>query len=69
MGSWFLHNSQFFADFHKNTKEVPIKISKKKIFFSIEMSKKTKGIFFNAVLSFFYAFKLNLLFCPFFKKA
>jgi hypothetical protein len=33
MGSWFLRNSYFFADFDQNTKVVPTKISKKKIFF------------------------------------
>ncbi len=54
IGSWFLQNSLFFADFHKNTKEVPTKISKKKFFLFHRNVKKTKEIFFITVLSFFY---------------
>jgi hypothetical protein len=52
MGSWFLHDSNFFADFDQNTKEVPTKISKKNFFFV----PSKKEILFITVLSFFYAF-------------
>jgi hypothetical protein len=54
MGSWFLHNNKFFADFHKNTKEVPTKIRElrefsendKKLYFyqKIKVKKKFKKI-------------------------
>jgi hypothetical protein len=44
MGSWFLHNSNFFADFDQNTKEVPTKISKKEFFFFVPSKRqKYKG--------------------------
>jgi hypothetical protein len=42
MGGWFVHNFQFSADFHKNTKEVLTKVSKKKFFFFFVPSKCQK---------------------------
>jgi hypothetical protein len=43
MGSWFLHNSNFFVDFDQNTKEVPTKISKKNFFFIPSKCQNNKG--------------------------
>jgi hypothetical protein len=58
MGSWFLHNSQFFADFDQITREVPTKISKKFFFSLFDRNVKiTKEILFITVLSFFYGKK------------
>jgi hypothetical protein len=54
MVSWFMRNSQFFADFHKNTTEVPTKSAKKNFSLFHRNVKKTKEIFFITVLSFFY---------------
>ncbi len=53
---WMTPNSQFFADFHKNTTEVPTKISKKKNFFVPSKFQKNKGNPFITVVSFFYGF-------------
>jgi hypothetical protein len=43
-----LHNSNFFADFDQNTKEVPTKISKKNFFslFHRNVKKQNKGKLF-----------------------
>jgi hypothetical protein len=54
MGSWFLRNSQFLVDFHKNTKEVPTKIWKKNFSLFHRNVKITKEVLFITVLSFFY---------------